>query len=205
MISSSFAMWSSFAVASSSKDSIKNAKVSSSSDEDSLEGSWSGSSASSSTSSDEEDMIIVASSSTSILPSDPSATTLKRRRSKITVPLVPSLPTWTTKNLNANLHQYTALRKSQGHKRPIVLLLENHLVDVGDYGRDHPGGLSLMVKFSLKSIPLLEGSEGVAKGENWSELELKDCTPEFNGGLNDHGWSAIQKMKEMRIAKLDIV
>lgn len=82
--------------------------------------------------------------------------------------------------------------RKESKRRPLVLLLEGYAVDATAYASEHPGGMAYLREYA---VPLSNGASGIGK-------ELKDSTAAFEGGLNDHGWSAREKMRSLRIAKV---
>ncbi|ORY88843.1 fatty acid desaturase-domain-containing protein [Leucosporidium creatinivorum] len=93
------------------------------------------------------------------------------------------LPRWTKKQL---VQQVSSLRAdSSEEKQPILLLLlEGFAVDVSAYASEHPGGVAILQEFAVSS-----------------EEEVKDATESFLE-LNDHGWSAREKMRGLRVARV---
>ena len=75
--------------------------------------------------------------------------------------------------------------RKESKRRPFVLLLEGYAVDATAYASEHPGGMAYLREYA---VPLSNGASGIGK-------ELKDSTAAFEGGLNDHGWSAREKMQ----------
>lgn len=96
------------------------------------------------------------------------------------------LPTWSRSQLEKEITAMDAdLTRS---KKPVVLLLEGYAIECSHYVKTHPGGAALLLDYRVRT--------GIAGGKG---LEADWA---FDGGLNDHGWSAIQKMREMRIARI---
>ncbi|KAI5475934.1 hypothetical protein MNV49_000709 [Pseudohyphozyma bogoriensis] len=101
------------------------------------------------------------------------------------------LPTWSKETLVANV---TDMRNrslgSTSAKLPLVVLISGYAVDCTNYAMDHPGGVAVLREFAVR------GSEAE------EEREVRDATEAFGGGLNDHGWSARERMRELRIARV---
>lgn len=97
------------------------------------------------------------------------------------------LPTWTTAELAGHVEQHG---KAAVGRKPVVLFLEGYAVDVTAYLSSHPGGVAVMMEHAVKP------SDGSKAGV------VVDSTAAFAGGLNDHGWSAKEKMRSMRIARI---
>lgn len=60
-------------------------------------------------------------------------------------------------------------------------------MDATNYASEHPGGVSILRKFAVKC----------------DQKGLEDATEAFFGGVNVHGWTAREKMKGMRLARLN--
>lgn len=67
---------------------------------------------------------------------------------------------------------------------PLVLLLEGWAVDVSSYVEEHPGGVEVLREWAVG------GPKGVVDADEGFE------------GLNDHGWSAREVMRGMRVARI---
>lgn len=104
-----------------------------------------------------------------------------------------SLPVWTKKQLLAAVEAMSTDTSSVSTGRrktpaPVVLLLHGYAVDCTDYARSHPGGVAYLKRYAVTI-----GKDGeVPQG----------ATEAFDGGLNDHGWSAREKMKSLRVARI---
>ncbi|KDE03148.1 hypothetical protein MVLG_06343 [Microbotryum lychnidis-dioicae p1A1 Lamole] len=94
-----------------------------------------------------------------------------------------SLPTWTRAQLVEKLADPKTFLLSS--RSPIVIIVNGFAVDVTKYAQEHPGGYAVLREFAL--------------GEG---KEQRDATEAFEGGLNDHGWSAREKMKDLTIARI---
>lgn len=86
----------------------------------------------------------------------------------------PVLPKWTRADLTR------ILEKSP--RRNLLVIIDGFVVDVTSYAQDHPGGQIVLRKFAARPDKVLDASEA------------------FNGGLNQHGWTARDKMSALRIA-----
>lgn len=96
------------------------------------------------------------------------------------------LPTWSRAQLETEL---VAMELDPTRsKKPVVLILEGYAVECSHYVKNHPGGAALLLDYRIRTGI----KEGKGVEADWA----------FDGGLNDHGWSAIQKMREMRIARI---
>ena len=110
------------------------------------------------------------------------------------------MPTWSRRTLLDRLEQMEKLANEgttkDSRRRPIVLLIDGYALDCTTYASEHPGGMAYMKEYSVssKSSKALEGEGGV--------VVVRDASEVFNGGLNDHGWSAKEKMNSFRIAKI---
>lgn len=91
------------------------------------------------------------------------------------------LPRWTKKEM---VQLVSSRRTHSAGEQPLVLLLEGFAVDVTSYAEEHPGGIAILREFAVG------GKEGV-----------KDATESFLE-LNDHGWSAREKMRGLRVARI---
>jgi len=87
--------------------------------------------------------------------------------------------------LTERVERLRATSRRAGVKAPVVLLLHRFAVDVTDYADDHPGGVSLLRKYAV-------GGKGGG---------VVDCSEAFER-LNNHGWSARERMKGLRIAQV---
>ncbi|KAJ7269403.1 hypothetical protein B0H12DRAFT_1095627 [Mycena haematopus] len=84
-------------------------------------------------------------------------------------------PTWDLQQA----HEY--VQSKQGR---CVVVIDDHFVDVSSYLGEHPGGATLLRKYSVRpGKDLIEAS--------WA----------FDGGLNNHSRSARKRMREFRIAQ----
>ena len=93
-------------------------------------------------------------------------------------------PRWTRAQL---VTKVSAMRSSSGSS-PLILLLEGWAVDATSYAPEHPGGVAVMRKFAVPAGGKAE--------------DVRDSTEAFDGGLNDHGWSAREKMRGLRVARI---
>lgn len=91
---------------------------------------------------------------------------------------------WTEGELLERVERLRLTSRQAGVGAPLVLLLEGYAVDATDYVGDHPGGVALLRKWAVG------GKQGVA-----------DSTGAFEG-LNNHGWSARERVKGLRIAEV---
>lgn len=136
---------------------------------------FSAASSSTGASSDEEDSVLDSSSNL--------RSHMKQRK-------VSGVPTWSRATLQSKLGEMEKMAMSgttkESRKRPIVLLIDGYALDCTNYGQDHPGGLAYLKEYQLSS----------------NVLSLKDASEVFNGGLNDHGWSAREKMSSLKIARI---
>ena len=115
-----------------------------------------------------------------------SSNTTARRRTGTT-----SIPTWTKTELLQRVQDAPG-------PRPLLLVLEGHVVDATHYVREHPGGAQLLRQYAV-SAPAAPNSAASLSKEPYG---VPDATDAFLGGLNRHGWSAKQKARSLRIAKL---
>ena len=81
----------------------------------------------------------------------------------------------------------------ESRRRPIVLLIDGYALDCTSYASEHPGGMAYMMDYSVSAKSTKEEGE---------KCIVRDASEVFNGGLNDHGWSAKEKMNSFRIAKI---
>ncbi|KAM0788281.1 hypothetical protein ACM66B_001427 [Microbotryomycetes sp. NB124-2] len=104
------------------------------------------------------------------------------------------LPTWSTAVLLKNVTEATDKDRSSRGSGLLVLLIDGYVVDVSRYAREHPGGYALLRQYAVtsKSVNSDESNEPL-----WTR-----ASEAFHGGLNIHGWSAQEKMKEMRVARI---
>lgn len=89
------------------------------------------------------------------------------------------LPTWS--------HQQLISAVEASNTRPLVIVLHGYAVDCTTYARHHPGGVALLRRFAV------EPKTGVVP---------EGATDAFEGGLNDHGWAARERMRAMRVARI---
>ncbi|KAK4058273.1 hypothetical protein OIO90_000430 [Microbotryomycetes sp. JL221] len=107
------------------------------------------------------------------------------------------LPVWTTKSLLNKLSTMsTVTGTNRSNRTPIVLVLDGYAVDVTDYSKEHPGGFALLKSYAVKPQITVD-VESNLNPPLWTK-----ATEAFNGGLNIHGWSAHEKMKQLRIARI---
>ncbi|KAF4612235.1 hypothetical protein D9613_004217 [Agrocybe pediades] len=69
-----------------------------------------------------------------------------------------------------------------------IILIDGYAVDVTSYMGEHPGGASILRKYSVKPCTEVDALPKT----DWA----------FNGGLNNHSRAARRRMKELRVAKL---
>jgi stearoyl-CoA desaturase (delta-9 desaturase) len=118
---------------------------------------------------------------------------VRRRRAERTSG---GLPIWTEEELISNLdamNNAPASSDSSPRKRPLVLVIDGYAIDATTYAKSHPGGMALLHRFAV-STSKKEVAEGEAVKMSASEA--------FGGGLNNHGWSAKETMKSLRVAKI---
>lgn len=103
---------------------------------------------------------------------------------------VAGLPTWSHSTLQAKLGMMETLAvqgtTKESRKRPIVLVIDGYALDCTNYAREHPGGLAYLKQYAVSS----------------KLGPVKDASQVFNGGLNDHGWSARQIMDSLKISRV---
>lgn len=96
------------------------------------------------------------------------------------------LPKWERAEVYAQVQRLTDDKLSTGSlTRPLVLVIDNYAVDASTYAKSHPGGIALLRHHAVTSPQWTDSSEA------------------FNGGLNNHGTAAKQKMAGLRIARID--
>ncbi|KAK4704034.1 stearoyl-CoA desaturase (Delta-9 desaturase), partial [Phenoliferia sp. Uapishka_3] len=100
------------------------------------------------------------------------------------------LPSWTRQELALHVAEQGA---STMGRKPIVLILEGYAVDATHYASNHPGGMAPLMDYAVKP----------AVGDK--PEKMLDSTAAFSGGLNVHGWSAKEKMRSMRIARVIVL
>jgi hypothetical protein len=98
-----------------------------------------------------------------------------------------TIPTWDRSTLDKYLE---AFRKTYVTGRPLLLLLDSHIVDVTEFFIEHPGGASLLLKRSIRF-----DDDGKVAGV------IRDCKVDFDF-LNNHQWAARRKVKDLRVAKV---
>ncbi|KAF8899049.1 hypothetical protein BD779DRAFT_1607641 [Infundibulicybe gibba] len=76
--------------------------------------------------------------------------------------------------------------------RRCVLLIDGFVLDVSKYLGEHPGGVSLFYKYSIRPR-----TGSISQGER-----LLDASWAFGGGLNNHSRAARKRMQELRVARL---
>lgn len=89
---------------------------------------------------------------------------------------------WSTEQLIAIVEEMG--KRTQGSRRPLVLVINGWAIDATDYAKHHPGGVAILREYAVS-----------AKG-------VKDATAAFEGGLNDHGWYAREKLRELRMGQV---
>ncbi|SCV67904.1 BQ2448_5515 [Microbotryum intermedium] len=174
--SSSFKVWGSFAELESDED--RGSSTSFEGVTSSASRSVSGSSSASGTSTDWGEDEILSDRRAGIFSAQ-SLTTTRRRYLGRSTPL----PKWTRAQLVDKLVDPRVFPSSS--RTPIVIVVNGFAVDVTRYAQDHPGGYAVLKEFAL------------GKGK-----EERDATEAFEGGLNDHAWSAREKMKDLTIARI---
>lgn len=92
-------------------------------------------------------------------------------------------PTWGRKELE----EYVIGGK---HK---VLLIEGHAIDVTLFGKEHPGGASILHEFTVFKDTTGDGARPV-----------RDATQAFLGKFNSHTWSAREKMRSLSVASVSL-
>ncbi|KAF8831729.1 hypothetical protein HHX47_DHR1001275 [Lentinula edodes] len=97
---------------------------------------------------------------------------------------------------NASQHWSVAATKLYVREHPdrCFLLLNGWVVDVTLYLGEHPGGASLLRRYAIR---LREDNE--AEDQKWH-----DASWAFDGGLNNHSRAAVKRMKELRVAKIEL-
>ncbi|KIP11139.1 hypothetical protein PHLGIDRAFT_100083 [Phlebiopsis gigantea 11061_1 CR5-6] len=104
------------------------------------------------------------------------------------VPADPSVPVMTA----AQVCEYVKCNKDA-----CVLIVDDNIVNVAGYLEDHPGGASILRKYSL-TVPLTETTD-----EREAVFSVKQkATPAFHGGMNNHSRIAWGKLQEYTIAQL---
>jgi stearoyl-CoA desaturase (delta-9 desaturase) len=117
-------------------------------------------------------------------------------------------------------------QKIDTHRR-ILLLVEGCIVDVGRYIEEHPGGAQLLLNHAVKPLsnesesdddtplssrasstaleatPASSGHDSGYFSEPLGDIQLKDATRAFFGGMNNHSGAAKEKMRCLRVARLE--
>lgn len=126
------------------------------------------------------------------------------------------LPIWSAPEVLSRHGQ-----KTTTHRR-VLLVLEGCIVDVGAYIDEHPGGSQLLLNHAVKSLPdeaesdtesattssvashtpALSGIDSGYFSGTGDEIQLKDATKAFFGGMNNHSGAAKEKMRCLRVARL---
>lgn len=88
--------------------------------------------------------------------------------------------TWRIKQLE----EYVEVKKGA-----CVVVVDGFATDVTSYLGEHPGGASIMRKYSFRPR---DDDSALSKRASWA----------FHGGLNNHSWAAKKRMRELRIAKI---
>jgi len=70
-----------------------------------------------------------------------------------------------------------------------VVVVDGFATDVTSYLGEHPGGASILRKYSFRP---LDDDRALSKRASWA----------FHGGLNNHSWAAKKRMRELRVAKI---
>ncbi|KAF9041780.1 hypothetical protein BDZ89DRAFT_1100041 [Hymenopellis radicata] len=73
-----------------------------------------------------------------------------------------------------------------------IILIDDFVVDATGYMREHPGGASIMRKYSFRTKLKDTG----VLNPTW-----KDATWAFEGGLNNHSRAAKRQLRELRLAR----
>ncbi|KAH9947108.1 fatty acid desaturase-domain-containing protein [Amylocystis lapponica] len=95
-------------------------------------------------------------------------------------------PTWTPDQVRTYV-------QAGGRGGRCVVVLDGFVVDITAYLAEHPGGATLLRKYSVR----LSGEAQAIGEEHW---QLADWA--FHGGLNKHSRAASRRMRELRIARL---
>ncbi|KAF9531903.1 fatty acid desaturase-domain-containing protein [Crepidotus variabilis] len=74
-------------------------------------------------------------------------------------------------------------------KSRCLMALNGFVVDATDYLKEHPGGATLLRKYSVR----IDADEDIWARASWA----------FSGGLNNHSSAARRRMKELRVAKIN--
>ncbi|KAJ4467419.1 hypothetical protein C8J55DRAFT_525938 [Lentinula edodes] len=80
------------------------------------------------------------------------------------------------------------------HSERCFLLLNGWVVDVTPYLGEHPGGASLLRRYAIRP-----GEDDEADAHTWL-----DASWAFDGGLNNHSRAAVKRMRELRVAKIEL-
>ncbi|GAA94643.1 hypothetical protein E5Q_01296 [Mixia osmundae IAM 14324] len=110
------------------------------------------------------------------------------------IPSDDSLPIWRVDEVTEHVRLLTADKMARGSlKRPLVIIVDSYALDVASYASLHPGGFAVLRSHAIKGRDLeLPGDRG----------RYMDASKAFHGGLNDHQWSAREKAKTFRIARV---
>lgn len=93
------------------------------------------------------------------------------------------LPRWTAASLIERVEKLRLTSRHAGGPSPLVLVLDGFAIDATGYAQDHPGGVALLRKHAV------------------TKDSAADSTEQFET-LNIHGWSARERVKELRIARI---
>jgi len=105
------------------------------------------------------------------------------------------LPNWTKIEAQAAV---SAMYSRSPNVEPLVVMIDSYVVDMTPYKEEHPGGTNVIQPFNMPLPKKGDITSPSLVGIN----DWKDATEAFHGGLNGHFWSAREKMKTYRIAKL---
>ncbi|KAK4051941.1 hypothetical protein OIV83_002646 [Microbotryomycetes sp. JL201] len=104
------------------------------------------------------------------------------------------LPTWSTDELLKNIAAAKDNDTNSKERGLLVLVIDGYAVDASLYAREHPGGYALLRQYAIKTC--------AETSDNQNEPLWTKASEAFNGGLNKHGWSAREKMRELRVARI---
>ncbi|KZS93155.1 hypothetical protein SISNIDRAFT_486077 [Sistotremastrum niveocremeum HHB9708] len=91
--------------------------------------------------------------------------------------------TWTIQEVQSYLE----------HPGRAVMIIDNLVVDVSVYQREHPGGAALFTPYTLRSGVVLQDKSDEWKNASWA----------FNGGYNRHSTIARRRLRQLILARFD--
>ncbi|KAJ3533471.1 hypothetical protein NM688_g7277 [Phlebia brevispora] len=103
---------------------------------------------------------------------------------------------------DASEHPLWTLDKAQEYAASAsrcLIIIDEHIMDVTAYLKEHPGGAAIIRKYSLRK------PQDKAKDRNHDEVDpdlWKQATWAFSGGLNTHSRAAKRRLQGYTIAKL---